>query len=102
PKGVGPSHLSVVDADGNAAALTTTINGYFGSLLVAGSTGIILNNQMDDFSAQPGVPNADGLVTGEGNAIAPGKRPLSSMTPTVMLDGERTWTVVGGSGRRRR
>jgi len=97
-RGGGTSHLSVVDADGNAAALTTTINGYFGARFVGGSTGIILNNEMDDFSAQPGVPNADGLVTGEGNAIAPGKRPLSSMTPSIVFAADRPWIVVGGAG----
>ena len=94
----GTTHLSVVDADGNAAALTTTVNGYFGSRMIAGSTGIILNNEMDDFTTQPGVPNEDGLVTNENNAVAPGKRPLSSMTPTIVFDGERPWIVVGGAG----
>src|SRR5262249_28329867 len=80
----GTSHLSVMDAAGNAVACTTTINTAFGSLVVAGETGIILNNQMDDFSAQPGVPNVYGLVGNAANAVAPNKRPLSSMTPTIV------------------
>jgi gamma-glutamyltranspeptidase/glutathione hydrolase len=94
----GTSHLSVIDADGNAVALTTTINGGFGSRVIAGSTGILMNNQMDDFASQPGVPNEDGLITGEENAIAPGKRPLSSMTPTIVFDGDKPWFAVGGAG----
>jgi gamma-glutamyltranspeptidase/glutathione hydrolase len=101
PRGGGTSHLSVIDADGNACALSTTINGYFGARIVAGSTGIILNDQMDDFNANPGQANAAGLRTGEKNAIAPGKRPLSSMTPTIVWDGERPWIVVGASGNAR-
>lgn len=76
------SHLSVLDRDGNRVAATLTVNGPFGSGFVAPGTGVVLNNQMDDFSAKPGVPNAYGLVGGEANAIAPGKRPLSSMSPT--------------------
>ena len=94
----GTTHLSVVDADGNAAALTTTINGYLGSRMIGGSTGVIMNNEMDDFTTQPGVPNEDGLVTNENNAVAAGKRPLSSMTPTIVFDGQRPWIVVGGAG----
>jgi gamma-glutamyltranspeptidase / glutathione hydrolase len=79
------THLSVIDKDGNAAALTTTINYAFGSCLVAKGTGVLLNDEMDDFAAQPGTPNAYGLVTGEANAVAPGKIPLSSMTPTLVF-----------------
>jgi gamma-glutamyltranspeptidase/glutathione hydrolase len=79
------THLSVIDRDGNAAALTTTINYAFGSCLVAKGTGVLLNDEMDDFAAQPGAPNAYGLVTGEANAVAPGKIPLSSMTPTLVF-----------------
>lgn len=79
------THLSVIDREGNAAALTTTINYAFGSCLVARGTGVLLNDEMDDFAAQPGTPNAYGLVTGEANAVAPGKVPLSSMTPTLVF-----------------
>ncbi len=98
PSDGGTSHLSVVDKAGNAVALTTTINTGFGSLYVAGTTGIIMNNEMDDFVAAPGVPNAFGLVGREANAIAPGKVPLSSMSPTIVLKRGRVLLVVGGSG----
>jgi gamma-glutamyltranspeptidase/glutathione hydrolase len=94
----GTSHLSVMDEDGNAVACTTTINTAFGALLVAGETGIILNNQMDDFAAQPGVPNAYGLVGTAANAVAAGKRPLSSMSPTIVTARGRPVLAVGGSG----
>jgi len=85
----GTSHLSVVDADGNAVALTTTVNLGFGSHVVAGKTGIVLNDQMDDFSMQPGAPNGFGLIGSAQNAVAPGKRPLSSMTP-IIVTGPKT------------
>lgn len=93
------THVSVIDRDGNAAALTTTINYAFGSCLVAKGTGVLLNDEMDDFAAQPGTPNAYGLVTGEANAIAPGKIPLSSMTPTLvfMKDAPRDVLLAVGS-----
>jgi gamma-glutamyltranspeptidase/glutathione hydrolase len=94
----GTSHLSVIDGAGNAVACTTSINTSFGSMVVAGQTGIVLNNTMDDFSAQPGTPNAFGLVGTEANAIAPRKRPLSSMTPTVVLRRKVPIAVAGGSG----
>ncbi len=94
----GTTHLSVVDADGMAVASTTTINTAFGAMLIAGSTGIILNDEMDDFSAAPGVPNSFGLIGGEANAIAPGKRPLSSMTPIIVRADGRPRLVAGGSG----
>jgi gamma-glutamyltranspeptidase/glutathione hydrolase len=94
----GTSHLSVVDRAGNAVACTTSINTPFGAMLVAGDTGVILNDTMDDFSAQPGVPNAYGLIGSEANAIAPRKRPLSSMTPTIVTRGGRVVAVAGGSG----
>jgi gamma-glutamyltranspeptidase/glutathione hydrolase len=94
----GTSHLSVMDADGNAVACTTTINTAFGSMVVAGDTGIILNNEMDDFSAQPGVANVYGLIGTEANAIAPRKRPLSSMTPTIVTRHGRPILALGGSG----
>lgn len=91
------THLSVLDRDGNRVAATLTINGPFGSGFVAPGTGVLLNNQMDDFSAKPGVPNAYGLVGGEANAIAPGKRPLSSMSPTF-ADSAMGAAVLGTPG----
>ncbi len=95
----GTTHLSVIDADGNAVALTTTVNLGFGSHVVAGKTGVLLNDQMDDFSLTPGLPNAFGLIGNEQNAVAPGKRPLSSMTPTIAVDGDgRVRVVVGAAG----
>jgi gamma-glutamyltranspeptidase/glutathione hydrolase len=94
----GTSHLSVMDADGNAVACTTTINTGFGSMVVAEGTGIILNNEMDDFATQPGVPNVYGLVGAEANAIAPRKRPLSSMAPIIVTHDGAAVLAVGGSG----
>jgi gamma-glutamyltranspeptidase / glutathione hydrolase len=95
----GTTHLSVIDAEGNAVALTTTVNLGFGAHLVAGKTGIVLNDQMDDFSLTPGLPNAFGLIGNEQNAVAPRKRPLSSMTPTIAVDGDgRVRVVVGAAG----
>ena len=98
PTDHGTSHLNVVDAAGNAVALTTTVNTSFGSLYVAGDTGVLLNNEMDDFVARPGVPNAFGLVGREANAVAPGKRPLSSMSPTLVLKDGKVVLAVGASG----
>lgn len=93
------SHVSVVDAEGNAVALTTTVNGWFGSCVVVPGTGILLNDQMDDFDAAPGVPNQFGLVGGGANAVAPGKVPLSSMSPTLVLDPQgHLLLAVGSSG----
>jgi gamma-glutamyltranspeptidase/glutathione hydrolase len=94
----GTSHLSVADGDGNAVACTTSVNTAFGSMLVAGDTGIILNNTMDDFSVRPGVPNVYGLIGSAANAIAPHKRPLSSMTPTIVARDGAVELVAGGSG----
>ena len=94
----GTSHLSVVDPQGNAVACTTSINTTFGSMVVAGGTGIILNNTMDDFSAQPGAPNVYRLVGSEANAVAPRKRPLSSMSPTIATHGGEVAAVAGASG----
>jgi gamma-glutamyltranspeptidase / glutathione hydrolase len=94
----GTSHVSVVDRTGNAVACTTSINTPFGAMLVAGETGILLNNTMDDFSALPGAPNAYGLIGSEANAIAPRKRPLSSMSPTIVTRGGQAVAVAGGSG----
>jgi len=94
----GTSHLCVVDAVGNAVALTTTVNGYFGAKLVAATSGIVLNNEMDDFSLRSGVPNMFGLVQSDHNLVGPGKRPLSSMTPTLVLDKNGVVACAGGSG----
>ncbi|MFQ5667630.1 MAG: gamma-glutamyltransferase, partial [Candidatus Binatia bacterium] len=94
----GTSHLSVMDADGNAVACTTSINTAFGAMLVAGNSGIILNNTMDDFSAQPGVPNVYGLIGSEANAVAPRKRPLSSMAPTIVTRRGKAVLALGASG----
>jgi len=101
PSGTGPhtTHFSVVDADGNAVALTTTINWWFGSGIVVKGAGFLLNNEMDDFAAVPGTPNGFGLVQGEANAIAPGKRMLSSMSPTIVTDADgQVQLVVGAAG----
>ncbi len=84
-KPANTTHISVIDAKGNAVALTTTVNYAFGSCLVAKGTGVLLNDEMDDFAAQPGTPNTYGLVSGEANAVGPGKIPLSSMTPTLLF-----------------
>lgn len=94
----GTSNLCVVDAEGNVVALTTTINTPFGAKLMVPGLGIILNNEMDDFAVAPGVANAYGLVGAKANAIAPGKRPLSSMTPTIVTLGGRPVLTLGGSG----
>ncbi len=94
----GTAHVSVVDAEGNAAAITTTINTGFGAGILVPATGVILNNEMDDFALAPDLPNVYGLVGTAANALAPGKRPQSSMSPTVVLDGRRPELVVGGSG----
>lgn len=92
------THFSVVDKAGNAVSNTYTINLNYGSGLVAEGTGVLMNNEMDDFSAKPGVPNAFGLVGGDANAVQPGKRPLSSMTPTIVLKDGETWLVTGSPG----
>lgn len=94
----GTSHLSVIDSQGNAVACTTSINTAFGSLVRVPGTGVLLNNTMDDFSARPGTPNVYGLVGSEANSIAPGKRPLSSMAPTIVLRGDDVVAVAGASG----
>lgn len=92
------THYSVVDKEGNAVAVTYTLNLNFGSGIVAGETGILMNNEMDDFSSKPGVPNAFGLIGGSANAIEAGKRPLSSMTPTMVLKDGKPWLVTGSPG----
>jgi gamma-glutamyltranspeptidase/glutathione hydrolase len=93
------THFAVIDAEGNAVAVTETVNGNFGSGFVPQGTGLVMNNQMDDFSTQPGVPNLFGLIGGEANAVAPKKRPLSSMSPTIVRDkkGEAR-LVLGAAG----
>jgi gamma-glutamyltranspeptidase/glutathione hydrolase len=92
------THYSVVDAEGNAVAVTTTINDWFGSRVTADGLGFLLNDEMDDFSAKPGVPNSDGLIQGAANAIGPEKRPLSSMTPTIVVHDGKTFLVLGSPG----
>ncbi|WP_413230775.1 gamma-glutamyltransferase [Pelistega ratti] len=92
------THFSVMDQYGNAVAVTYTLNFNFGSGIVAKGTGILLNDEMDDFSAKPGVPNGFGLIGGDANAIAPYKRPLSSMTPTIVMKDNKPWLVTGSPG----
>ncbi len=92
------THFSIVDTEGMAVAATLTINLTFGSGRMAPGTGVLMNNEMDDFVAAPGTPNAFGLVGGEANSIAPGKRPLSSMTPTIVLQDGRVRMVTGAPG----
>jgi gamma-glutamyltranspeptidase / glutathione hydrolase len=92
------THYSVVDAEGNAVAVTTTLNGWFGARVTAEGLGFLLNDEMDDFSTKPGVPNSDGLIQGTANAIGPGKRPLSSMTPTIVVRDGKAFLVLGSPG----
>ncbi len=92
------THYSVIDIDGNAVAVTYTLNGNFGAAVVAPGTGFLLNNEMDDFTVKPGAPNLFGLVQGGANAIAPGKRPLSSMTPTIVEHDDKPVLVLGSPG----
>lgn len=94
----GTSHFSIIDSHGNAVACTETINTTWGSCLVVPKYGIVLNNEMDDFAAKPGVPNAFGLIQSEANAVAPRKKPLSSMTPTILVRDGKAVYVAGGSG----
>jgi gamma-glutamyltranspeptidase/glutathione hydrolase len=92
------THYSVVDAEGDAVSVTTTINDWFGSRVTADGLGFLLNDEMDDFSAKPGVPNSDGLIQSAANAIGPGKRPLSSMTPTIVVRDGQPFLVLGSPG----
>lgn len=92
------THISVIDKDGNAAAVTTTLNGYYGSKVLVTGAGFFLNNEMDDFSVKPGVPNMFGAMGGEANSIQPNKRMLSSMTPTIILKNGKPYMVVGTPG----
>jgi len=98
PESPETTHYSVVDAKGNAVAVTVTLNGSFGSGIVVDGAGFFMNNEMDDFSIKPGVPNLYGLIGGEANAIEPGKRMLSSMTPTVILKDDKPAIVLGSPG----
>ena len=98
PEGDNTTHFSVVDRFGNAVSNTTTLNFSYGLGMVAEGTGILLNNELDDFAAKPGAPNAFGLVGGEANAPGPGKRPLSSMTPTIVLKDGKPFLVTGSPG----
>ena len=97
-EGSNTTHYSVVDGAGNAVAVTYTLNEWFGARVMARGTGVILNDEMDDFTAKVGVPNLYGLVQGQANAIAPGKRPLSSMSPTIVTQGGKPVMVVGTAG----
>jgi len=92
------THISIVDAQGNAVAVTTTLNGWFGSYVVVGGSGFFLNNEMDDFSAKPGVPNVYGVLGAEANKVEPGKRMLSAMTPTILEKNGDLFMVVGTPG----
>jgi len=92
------THFSIGDAEGNAAAMTYTLNGGYGSGVTVPGLGFLLNNEMDDFAVKPGVPNMFGLIQGESNAIMPGKRPLSSMTPTIVIKDGKVFLVVGAPG----
>ncbi len=92
------THYSIVDSEGNAVSVTTTLNGAYGSKLYVEELGFFLNNEMDDFSAKPGVPNMFGLIGGEANAIEPGKRMLSSMTPSIVEKEGELWMVLGSPG----
>jgi len=92
------THFSIVDKDMNAISSTTTLNGGYGSRVVVGGAGFFMNNEMDDFSVKPGVPNMFGLIGNQANAIAPGKRMLSSMTPTILEKEGKLFMVVGTPG----
>jgi gamma-glutamyltranspeptidase / glutathione hydrolase len=98
PEHENTTHYSVVDPEGNAVAVTTTLNDSFGSCVTAGKLGFLLNDEMDDFTSKPGVPNGYGLIQSEANAIAPGKRPLSAMAPTIVVKGGKLFLVLGSPG----
>jgi gamma-glutamyltranspeptidase/glutathione hydrolase len=97
-EGTNTTHFNIVDGAGNAVALTYTLNDGYGSAITVPGAGFLLNDEMDDFAAKPGAPNMFGLVQGEANAIAPGKRPLSSMVPTIVLEEGKLFLVVGAPG----
>jgi gamma-glutamyltranspeptidase / glutathione hydrolase len=98
PEGSNTTHFSIVDAAGNAVSMTYTLNDWFGAHVTAPGTGVLMNDEMDDFTAKPGSPNMYGLIEGANNAIAPGKRPLSSMSPTIVTRDGRLALVVGTPG----
>jgi len=98
PESHQTTHYSVVDAAGNAVAVTTTLNAWYGSGVTAGHLGFLLNDEMDDFASKVGVPNMFGVLQGAANAVGPGKRPLSSMTPTMVLKDGKLWLVLGSPG----
>lgn len=98
PESEETTHFSIVDSEGNAVSVTTTLNSGYGSMTVVGGAGFFLNNEMDDFSIKPGVPNQYGLIGADANAIQPGKRMLSSMTPTIVLKNDKLFLVVGTPG----
>jgi gamma-glutamyltranspeptidase/glutathione hydrolase len=97
-EGTHTTHYAIVDKAGNAVSVTYTLNDWFGARVTAAGTGMLLNNEMDDFTAKTGVPNSYGLVQGEANKIEPGKRPLSSMTPTIVTRGGKVLMIVGKPG----
>ncbi len=97
-EGDNTTHFSIVDAEGNAAAVTYTLNDWFGAGMVAGDTGVLMNDEMDDFTSKPGTPNLYGLVQGEKNEISAGKTPLSSMSPTILLKDGKPVFVTGTPG----
>src|SRR5690606_20235539 len=99
PAGASTTHYSVVDADGNAVSTTTTLNNSYGNAVTVSGAGFLLNDEMDDFATAPGKPNMFGLVQGEANAVEPGKRMLSAMTPSIVLDPQgELYMVVGTPG----
>jgi gamma-glutamyltranspeptidase / glutathione hydrolase len=98
PESHETTHYSVVDAAGNAVSVTTTLNAWYGSGVTAGDLGFLLNDEMDDFASKVGVPNMFGVLQGAANAVGPGKRPLSTMTPTMVLKGGKLWLVLGSPG----
>jgi gamma-glutamyltranspeptidase/glutathione hydrolase len=97
-EGTDTTQFSVVDSAGNAVSVTYTLNNWFGAQKVAGNTGIVMNDEMDDFTSKPGVPNMFGLIQGEANAIQPGKTPLSSMSPTILTKNGKLAMVIGSPG----
>jgi gamma-glutamyltranspeptidase/glutathione hydrolase len=97
-EGAETTHYSIIDKDGNAVSVTYTLNEWFGARVTAAGTGVLLNDEMDDFTAKLGVPNVYGLVQGQANAIAPGKRPLSSMSPTIVTRDGKPVMIVGTPG----
>jgi gamma-glutamyltranspeptidase/glutathione hydrolase len=97
-EGTHTTHYSIADRFGNVISVTYTLNDWFGARVTASGTGVLLNNEMDDFTSKTGVPNLYGLVQGEANKIEPGKRPLSSMTPTIVLRDGKPWMILGTPG----